>query len=138
MDKAIDKDLYKEVVKDAKKKFKRYPSAYASMWIQKEYQRRGGKYSGKKDTKNLENWTRSKWVQMLPLLKDGKIIECGDDNKDTKVCRPIVRVNKDTPITIQELLELHSVKDLIELAEKKNADMAGRVYWKDLKFISSK
>ena len=132
MDNAIDKDLYKEVVKDAKSKFDVWPSAYASMWVQKEYQKLGGKYS-KKDT-GLKDWRTERWIQMLPLLKDGKIIECGDDNKDTKVCRPIVRVNKDTPITIQELLELHSVKDLIELAEKKNNNMSGRVYWKTLKF----
>ena len=74
---------------------------------------------------------------MLPLLKEGKIIECGDKNKETKACRPSIRVNKDTPITIQELLELHSVDDIIKAAEKKNADMDGRLMWKDLKFVSS-
>jgi hypothetical protein len=31
-------------------------------------------------------------------------------------------------------MELHSVKDLIKLAEKKNNNMSGRVYWKTLKF----
>jgi hypothetical protein len=134
MEKAIDKDLYKEVVKDAKSKFKRYPSAYASMWIQKEYQSRGGKYKGKKDTTRLNRWVKEKWIQIIPLLKDKKIIKCGEDNKETKVCRPSVRVDKNTPITIQELLELHSVNDLIELAEKKNNNMSGRVYWKTLKF----
>ena len=55
-----------------------------------------------------------------------------------KACRPTVRVNKDTTITIQELLELHSVKDLIKAAEKKNNDMRGRMMWKDLKFTASK
>ena len=138
MDKALNKNLYQDVVSDAKKKFDRWPSAYASMWVQKEYQKRGGKYKGKKDTKNLNKWVKEKWIQILPLLKDKKIIECGADNKDSKVCRPMVRVNKNTPITIQELLELHSVKDLIKLAEKKNNDMKGRVYWKNLKFYPSK
>tara|TARA_R110002072_G_C7850530_1_gene525633 strand:- start:601 stop:1017 length:417 start_codon:yes stop_codon:yes gene_type:complete len=138
MDKALNQNLYKDVVSNAKKKFDRWPSAYASMWVQKEYQNRGGKYKGKKNTKNLNKWVKEKWIQILPLLQDKKIIECGSDNKDSKVCRPIVRVNKDTPITIQELLELHSVKDLIKLAKKKNDDMKGRVYWKNLKFIPYK
>lgn len=135
MDKAINKELYNEVKEDAKKKFKRYPSAYASMWIQKEYQKRGGKYKGKKTNKNLNRWLDEQWIQILPLFKDGKIVKCGEDNKNTKVCRPIVRVDEKTPITIQEILELHSVEDIVKLAEKKNNNMSGRVYWKTLKFI---
>tara|TARA_R110000787_G_scaffold145642_1_gene259464 strand:+ start:245 stop:658 length:414 start_codon:yes stop_codon:yes gene_type:complete len=136
MENAIDKQLYKIVVKEAKKKFETWPSAYASMWVQKRYQELGGTYT-KKDT-GLKNWRREHWIQILPLLKDGKIVVCGDDNKDTKACRPSVRVNKNTPITIRELLELHSVEDIIKAAEKKNKDMSGRLYWKDLKFIPSK
>ena len=136
MEAAIDKQLYKEVVQEAKQKFDTWPSAYSSMWVQKEYQRRGGEYT--KKGVGLKNWRQERWVQVLELLKDGKIVACGDDNKESKACRPTVRINKDTPITIQELLELHSVKDIIKAAEKKNRDMEGRLYWKELKFISSK
>ena len=71
-------------------------------------------------------------------FEDGKFVACGENNKESKACRPTVRINKDTPITLQELLELHSVKDIIKAAEKKNRDMEGRLYWKDLKFIPSK
>ena len=139
MDNAIDVKLYLEVKDDAKNRFEVYPSAYANMWLQKEYQRRGGKYyTDKPKTNNLKNWRTERWIQILPLLKNKKIVVCGDDNKETKACRPIVRVDKDTPITIQELLELHPVKDIIEVAEKKNKDMNGRVYWKTLKFSPSK
>lgn len=134
MDKAIDKELYNEVKEDAKQKFDKWPSAYASMWVQKEYQKRGGKYKGKKTNKNLNRWLDEQWIQILPLFKDGKIVKCGEDNKNTKVCRPIVRVDEKTPITIQEILELHSVEDIVKLAEKKNNNMEGRVYWKTLKF----
>ena len=59
-------------------------------------------------------------------------------NKKTKVCRPLKRINKNTPITIDELLKLHSQADLIKLANKKNKNMSGRVYWKTLKFIKNK
>ena len=44
MENAKNKELYKDVVKDAKSKFKTWPSAYASMWVQKEYMKRGGDY----------------------------------------------------------------------------------------------
>ena len=132
MENAKNKELYKLVVKDAKSKFKTWPSAYSSMWVQKTYQERGGEYF-KKET-GLKDWVKERWVQVLPLLQDGKIIVCGDSNKVTKACRPIVRVNKDTPITIQELLEIHSVEDIITAAEKKNKDMSKRLSWKELKF----
>ena len=130
MDNAIDKQLYKVVVKEAKKKFEKWPSAYASMWVQKRYQELGGEYT--KKGVGLKNWRREHWIQVLPLLKDGKVVACGDDNKETKACRPTVRVNKDTPITLQELLELHSVDDIIKAAEKKNANMSKRLNWKEL------
>ena len=136
MEAAIDKQLYRDVVKEAKQKFDVYPSAYASMWVQKEYQRRGGEYT--KKGVGLKNWRKERWVQVLELLKEGKIVACGDDNKETKACRPTVRVDDDTPITIQELLELHSVNDIIKAAQKKNRDMEGRLYWKDLRFVPSK
>lgn len=136
MDAAIDKTLYRDVVKDAKQKFDVYPSAYSSMWIQKEYQRRGGEYT--KKGVGLKNWRKERWVQVLELLKDGKIVSCGDDNKKTKACRPTIRVNDDTPITIPELLELHSVNDIIKAAEKKNRDMEGRLFWRELRFVPSK
>ena len=138
MDNANNKKLYKKVVEDAKTKFEVWPSAYASMWVQREYQKLGGTYS-KKDT-GLKDWRKSKWIQVLPLLQDGKIIECGADYglRETKACRPIVRYGADTSITIQELLELYSVEDIIKLAKKKNNDMEGRVNWKELKFSPSK
>ena len=136
MEQAKNKTLYKQVVKEAKKKFDTWPSAYASMWVQAEYQRRGGEYFEKKT--GLKDWRREKWVQLLPLLQDGKIVECGDGERETKACRPSVRVNKDTPITIQELLEIHSVEDIVKATEKKNKDMSGRMLWKELRFTASK
>ena len=135
MENAKNKTLYKRVVAEAKQTFDVWPSAYASMWVQKRYMNLGGDYF-KKDT-GLKDWVSEKWVQILPLLESGRVIECGDDNKETKACRPTVRVDKDTPITVQELLELHTIDDIIKVAKKKNKDMDGRVSWDDLKFTPS-
>tara|TARA_R110000803_G_C11716009_1_gene287565 strand:+ start:26 stop:445 length:420 start_codon:yes stop_codon:yes gene_type:complete len=139
MDNIVNKILYEKVKEQAKKKFKRYPSAYASMWMQKEYQSLGGKYKNPKPKKgNTTKWLEEEWVQVLPYLKNGEKIACGSQNKDTKVCRPLKKIDSKTPITLKELLKIHSKKDLLELANKKNKNMKGRVYWKSLKFIQSK
>jgi hypothetical protein len=133
----INKDLYKKVKEEADKIYKRPTSAYKSMWISKRYQELGGAYKGKKQS--LTNrWLKEKWVQVIPYLTKNEIIECGADNKQNKVCRPMIRINKQTPMTLPELMKLHSKEDLLKLARKKNRDMEGRAMWKQMKFIPSK
>ena len=111
MENILNKSLYKKATEKAKKKFKRYPSA---------------------------KWLEEEWIQVIPYLKDGKKIACGSQNKDTKVCRPFKRIDKDTPITLKEVLEKWGKKKVLEMAKKKNSDMKGRIYWKTAKFIKSK
>ena len=64
---------------------------------------------------------KKQWVseQVIPYLKQNKIIACGDSSAVKKGCRPLIRINDKTPITIKELLKIHSKDKLIELAEKK-------------------
>ena len=92
----------------------------------------------KKKSGSTDNWTKEEWIQVIPYLTKGDKIVCGLDNKKNKVCRPLKRINSNTPITINELLKLHKKEDLIKLANKKLKDMDGRIFWKTLKFISSK
>lgn len=136
-DNILNKDIYEKAKAKADKVFEKH-GAYKSMYIQKEYKKMGGKYKGKKPTEGVSRWNKEKWVQVKPYLQSGKEIACGEDNVKNKVCRPLVRVNKQTPITIPELLKLHSKKDLIDLANKKIKNMEGRVIWKTLKFIPPK
>lgn len=133
----INKELYKKVKQEADNKFERKTSAYKSMWISKTYQDRGGKYKGKK-TSLTERWRKEKWVQVVPYLKEGKKIACGAQNKEDKVCRPLIRISKDTPITLTELQDKFTDKELLDLARNKLDDMEGRVMWKQKKFIPSK
>jgi hypothetical protein len=131
--------LYNSVKKDAKKKFKHYPSLYASSWIVREYKKRGGKYLGKKPNKDTgtSKWYTEKWVQVESYLKTGKHVQCGSSEQSTKACRPLKRINASTPITISELLKIHSKNYLIKLARKKQKDMGGRVMWKTGNFFPS-
>lgn len=127
-----DPKLYNKVKKKAKEKFERYPSIYASSWIVREYKKLGGKYKGtKKSTSNtgLSRWYREEWIQVIPFLEKGQKIVCGNNNKDGKACRPLVRRGKGTPITIRELLKIHSKRKLLSLARKKEKNMKGRLFW---------
>jgi len=137
----LDLKLYKKAKRIADKTYEK-PSAYKSMFISRKYVELGGKYKegggAQPKTTNLSRWRREKWVQVIPFLKNRKEIACGEDNKKEKVCRPLVRIDSKTPLTIPELLKMHSKKDLIDLAEKKVKNMKGRVFWKTLKFTPPK
>jgi len=140
MEKATDKKLYQSVKAKADKIYAR-PGLYKSAYIQKEYQRLGGTYSGKKpDTnKGVQRWlTGENWVEVSPYLKDNKKVKCGTTPNMNKACRALVRVNDKTPITIPELLKIHSKSKLLELVEKKKKDMDGRIMWRKGIFKPSK
>lgn len=157
-----NKTLYNKVKSDAKKKFKHYPSLYASSWIVREYKKRGGKYKGRKSPSKksksrskprkrksksrsktrkktgINKWFVEQWVQVEPYLRTGSKVDCGASNRQTKACRPLKRVDITTPITLPELLKIHSKSKLMSLAKKKQKDMNGRVVWKTGNFFPSK
>jgi len=131
----VNAKLYERVKNEAKEKFKRYPSLYSSAWIVKTYKQRGGTYrGGKSNSKGVARWYREQWVMVIPFVKSGKVVECGSDMKDTKSCRPLRRITKDTPITLPELMRLHSKTRILEMARKKNKQMHRRVNWETLEF----
>jgi len=138
-DNISNKKLYNQVKEEAKKKFKRYPSLYASAWINKTYQEKGGKYKTKvKETNQTSRWFKEEWIQIIPYVKSGKKVQCGSDNKDTKACRPLKRINKQTPPTMKEIIDKYGKEKVIELANKKNKDMKGRLNWIKGTFSPSK
>ena len=129
-----NKALYEKVKDEAKKKYKRYPSLYASAFIVREYKSRGGTYYGTKEEEGISQWFKEKWVMVIPFIKSGKVIECGSSVKDTKACRPLKRINKTTPITLPELLEKYSKKEILSFARLKNKNMKKRANWDKLEF----
>lgn len=140
MDRATDKALYKRVKDKADTIYKRH-GLFKSAYIQKEYQRQGGTYSGPKPSKTTgtQRWLQGEqWIEVMPYLKDNKKIYCGTTPSKGKACRPLIRVNKQTPITIPELLKIHTKELLIKIVNQKQKDMDGRLSWKAGKFKSSK
>ena len=95
----LNKKLYNLVKKQADEVYKK-PSAYKSGYIVKEYKRRGGQYADDGKEKNLKRWYEEKW---------------GDVGGESyPVYRPSVRVNKNSPLTINEIDETNLKKQIKE------------------------
>jgi len=95
--------IYRKAFEIADKTYKR-SGLFKSAFIQKKYQELGGKYKGKKPTKKegIQRWLqKERWVKVLPYVKDGKKVPCGSGD-DKHACRPLIRANDKTPITIDE------------------------------------
>ena len=133
-DNVINKDLYLQAKQKADETYKK-PSAYKSAFIQKEYMRLGGEYT--KKTHGLKRWFDEQWVQVVPYLEENKKIECGSDNKKNKACRPLKKINKDSPETIDNLVEKLGKDKVLELAKEKNNNMDKRINWEEGKIYGS-
>jgi hypothetical protein len=127
----LDIKLYKHVKKLADKKFQSKTGIYKSSWIVREYKKRGGEYSIEKKSKKLsglKRWFKEKWVDLnRPIKSDNKIIgyeECGRKSvkagDDYPLCRPSIRVTKETPRTYEELS-----KKSIQKAKKEKKKVKG-------------
>jgi len=87
MPKVDNPKLYEEVKRQADTIYSK-PSAYKSGFIVKKYKELGGTYSGD-EPKKLKEWFQSKWIDV--------------GGQEYPVYRPTVRVNKSTPLTVQEI-----------------------------------
>ena len=101
MNEAIDKELYNKVKKQADLKFASN-GIYKSSWIVREYSKLGGKYKGvKPKLTGLKRWYQERWID----LNTGK--SCGRKSANIKgnypLCRPSIRVTKQTPLTVDEI-----------------------------------
>ena len=134
----LNPELYIEAKKLADLTYDK-PSAYKSMFIVTTYKKLGGKYSGsiKSKKKGVNKWNREQWIQVVPYLESGKKIACGKGSNG-KGCRPFIRIDSKTPITIDELIKIHGKKPLLKLAKEKGSNMSKRVRWKNLKISKKK
>lgn len=124
MSQPTNKKLYEQVKREASSVFDSPTGAYRSAWIVREYKKRGGTYTGSKDTTSgLTRWFKEDWVDLNRPLGDGKYAPCGrsDASKGMyPLCRPINRL-KGTPKTVSQL-----TKGEIELAKKLKVKVKGK------------
>ena len=80
----IDKELYENVKKMANSVFKAPTGIFRSMWIKREYIKRGGLYEKRKSSSKIKRWLNEKWININnPIIKNNKIIgykKCGEKN----------------------------------------------------------
>ena len=99
-------NLYKRAKQIADKTYKK-PSAYKSGFIIKKYKELGGTFSGDKPKNiGIERWFKEKWVRVNPVV----------GNKTYPVYRPTKRINKDTPLTIDEI-DPNNLRQQIDLKQ---------------------
>ena len=135
-----NKALYEKAKKLITKTYGTTTSAYRSMAIVKQYKKMGGTYISKPNLKSEKNglvrWLTEKWIQISPYVKDGTKVKCGSKNRRTHACRPLKRVSKSTPITVQEVIQKHGLKKTKQLVSiKKQNSQKYRVNWVDGRVI---
>ena len=98
----IDKpDLYEKAKTIV---YKQYPkhSAYRSGQLVKKYKDLGGTYSGAKPKGGLSRWFKERWEDINPNKTETSY----------PVYRPTIRVNKNTPLTINEIDPIFAKKQI--------------------------
>lgn len=127
--KIVDNKLYEKVKKEANKLFDEKTSIYKSAWIVREYKKRGGLYLGDKG-QGLKQWFKEKWIDLNRPDGKGGFKPCGRENTknhDYPLCRPTIKINKNTPKTVSEI----SIEKINKLKkQKKKIKSSGRVYFK--------
>lgn len=125
-DNVVDKDLYRRIINKVKKRVKVWPSAYASGQVVSEYKKAGGRYKGRKGSKDsapLDRWYKEKWVNVCKPQGRG-YAPCGrSQSKVSKYpyCRPSRRITSATPMTVGELKKKYGKEKLQQMCRKKRS-----------------
>lgn len=128
----LDKDLYEKAKEQADKVYKRH-SLYKSAYIQKLYREMGGEYYKPKGYKSgIDRWFSEKWINVGDYLRYNKITPCGERKDEPKACRPLKRISKETPITINELIKKYGKEKLLDAVIKKEKNMNTYLNWEKL------
>jgi hypothetical protein len=97
-----DKELYNKIKQLADIVYK-HPSAYKSGFIVRMYKKNNGKYEDDDSEKKLKRWFKEKWRDV--------------GHGDYPTYRPTKRINKHTPLTVDEIDE-DNLKQQIKLKQK--------------------
>lgn len=128
---AMDKNSkeYKRAKQEADEVYEKH-SAYKSMFITKRYMELTNKKLPSTSS-STRRWLDEKWISVGDYL-DGKIVACGSSAVNSG-CRPLIRITKDTPITIEEVIKKHGKRKIRTLSNKKIEGY--RISWFDAKVV---
>jgi hypothetical protein len=98
----LDEKIYNKVKQLADQTYKTH-GAYKSMFIVKKYKELGGTFNKNYTDEKLTQWLKEQWKDI--------------GNKEYPVFRPTKRINKSTPLTVDEI-DTKQLKQQIELKQK--------------------
>jgi hypothetical protein len=84
----LDAKLYEKAKEEADNLYSK-PSAYKSGYIVKKYKELGGRYADDNQERNLDRWFSENWKNI--------------GGNGYPVYRPTKRINKDTPLLVNEI-----------------------------------
>lgn len=125
-------EAYKQALAEANKIYGTKSNIFRSSYIVKKYKQFGGKFDDNKSG-NLDRWFQEQWVLVVPYLEKNKVVLCGSSSGG-EACRPLLRINKQTPLTIGELLNMHAKKDILKIAYLKQSKPNIYIDWKSLTY----
>jgi hypothetical protein len=129
----LDPKLYAQSIRRINVKYGTQTSAYRSMAIVKDYKKNGGRYTPRIKGKDqgVSKWLLEKWVVVIDFL-NGKSTTCGTGERRRHACRPSVKVDRKTPVTIQEVIQTHGRRKVASLALNKSRGSENvRIDWKN-------
>lgn len=98
--------LYEEAKTIVYKQYKK-PSAYRSGAVIKKYKELGGEFINDNKSKTLQRWFKEKWKDVNP----------NKTSTSYPVYRPTKRINKQTPLTVNEI-DKNNLKSQSKLKQK--------------------
>ena len=128
----LDPKLYAQSKRRINEIYGTSTSAYRSMAIVKDYKKHGGRYTPriKGKAQGVSKWLLEKWVVVIDFL-NGKSTTCGTVKRRRHACRPSVKVDRKTPVTIQEVIQTHGRRKVASLALSKSRGSENvRIDWK--------
>jgi len=124
--KPIKKKLYEQLKRKIKSRSKVWPSAYASGQLVRAYKSKGGTY--RCSFGSLDRWFKEKWVNVCKP-KGKSYAVCGRSKSSRKgypYCRPLKRINSQTPKTVGEI----GKEKIKKMCSKKRQNPYRRIFLK--------
>jgi hypothetical protein len=97
----IDKELYEKAKRIIYERYAK-PSAYRSGAVIKLYKQMGGTFKDDGEKKKLKQWFKENWQDINPMKTKNSY----------PVYRPTKRVNKSTPLTVQEIDTINLIEQI--------------------------
>jgi hypothetical protein len=133
----VNEEIYDLIKDEANKKF--VAGLYKDAFIIKNYLKTGEEFEPEtyKDSYFIKvlRFIGEQWTDVKDYLEDYLTTPI-TKLANSKCIRPTIRIDNETPLTIQELIKIHGKKKLLDIYDNKKDDE--KIIWKTGKIFKSK